>query len=38
MRSSSQIGYGLSRGLPAEEHEIDHARPVAATLVVSVGR
>ena len=31
MPSSSRIGYGLGRGLPAEEHEIDHARPVATT-------
>src|SRR3989442_15557319 len=37
MPSASQIGYGLSSGLPADEHEIDHARPVATTPAVSGG-
>jgi len=38
IRSSSQIGCGRSRGLPAEEHESDHARLVAAPPGVSGGR
>jgi len=41
MPSSSQIGYGLSRGLPAEEHELimrDRSqRPQLSVAVAEVG-